>query len=76
MADTFAGVRGLRRPLVCPTFTLVGVLAPTTATVIAATTGTVTPPTTGEYDYAACKPCPLCRQKQTCMSDLPAKADV
>ena len=54
-ADTFAGVRGLRRPLVCPTFTLAAVLAPTTATVIAATTATVIATTTDEYDYGAYK---------------------
>ena len=37
----FAGVRRLRRTLVCPTFTLAAVLAITTAEVIAATTATV-----------------------------------
>jgi hypothetical protein len=41
--------------LVCPTFTLAAVLAPTTATVIAATTATVIATPTDEYDYRAYK---------------------
>ena len=74
-ADTFAGVRGLRRPLVCPTFTLAAVLATTTATVIAATTATVIATTTDECHYGATRRLGLARLRSF-MSALSPKADI
>jgi hypothetical protein len=52
-ADRFAGVRGLRRPLVCLTFTPVAAIATITATLIAATTVTGIAITTDEDDYGS-----------------------
>jgi hypothetical protein len=51
----FAGVRGLQRLLVCPTFTLAAVPATTIATLIAGTTASLIVTITDEYDCGARK---------------------